>query len=669
MRPGQNLRPGLRGLSPSVTVTPAKSRALGPVTITPRLAPASFPGMKNPAEKDKAKPDGKTDSILNQEEKVEKDCESNSNVHGDSPGSSSATNEPATKSEEKSDEAEKAKELLRISKQDSFNHTLSKVAPETKFDLQKDTSGTFHSQSGQDHSRNNMSDIPTSLKSFHHTSSSHSQDIHSVSGQENRDGNQSSAYVGNSMYLSSEKNSQSSTLAYPGNFSSNSSLNKPYGSNIHSGSLLSSVYKASADLSSKDSKPASVENHWKSPPAPISFSSGASGSKSSSQQRNQENSTYNEKSSIHSNLSSKTTAMRGSSIESRSQSSSESSLSPYAGTDLSTSHGKSSSKHSSAHTTSSNHNSPPKPASSSSSSSIATPSSTNFSSLDPYTNLYGSYGAYPSSNYYNPFSYPTGFLPDPKSSLSSKTSTETNPTAAVPPSRSSSNPSAPRSDSKKTSQEPSRSSLSSAYDRQGSSSSSTNAHSNRSSNSSTSSSSKPGGSSSTVPEAAGYSSSSSAAAAASAYNPMMMSPSFNPASCQYPPPSTASGSTNPFTAAAANYASPYGSPYGYPGPNQFESEIARASMYSAFHRPEGGLDPTSPYLPLPAHSRPVTGTPASAGSFYSQNVYGTQYGSTRDPYSQLPYPASPLFMPPGPYGGLASSTPSAATSDQSSSQS
>jgi len=142
---------------------------------------------------------------------------------------------------------------------------------------------------------------------------------------------------------------------------------------------------------------------------------------------------------------------------------------------------------------------------------------------------------------------------------------------------------------------------------------------------------------------------------------MMMSPSYN-APSQYPPPPPAINSTatppagnppNVFSAAAAGTYPPYTAPYPYPGTNQFDSDFARASMYSAFHRPDPGQfppppDPAAPYLPpLPAHSRPMN--PA----YPPQNMYPGQYGGARDPYGQLPpYPASPFMMPPSPYAGL-----------------
>ncbi|XP_034243565.1 uncharacterized protein LOC117646615 isoform X2 [Thrips palmi] len=653
IRPGQNIRPGIRGLNPSVTVTPAsaKTRTLGPVTITPRLAPATnFPGLKT-FDKDKAKTESKSDGKLERSERVESEDGQSSNSSLDIPSSSSSKGNDSIppKTDDKGDK-------LRGDPQGGDpDSNFSKATASDLTKIYNDGSAENKSSDGfsdkqgnsrsQDHLLNKATDLSSSLNS-------------------NASSFSSNAY-------NADKGS------FPGSFpTSSSSVSKQYNANMQSGSMMtSSNFNTPTDLSVEDKSSSHIENQWKSPPAPQAFSPGvpAPSSKSTSQQRRLESPALDDNSnnSAHSNISSKSSTAHGSSLESRAPPSGEGGVSSYVGTDLSTSHSKTSNKLSSSNVSSSqSSSSSTKLNPSSTSSSVPTTTASNFPPLDPYANLYGSYGAYPgalpTSNYYNPYSYSAGFLPDPKTSLSNKSSTEPNPSTPVPSSRSSSK-STSRSESKKSSHESPRSSLPAAYEsRQPSSSSSTSAtHSSRSSGSSasTSAASSAVGSSSAASDTAAFSSSSSAAAAAAAYNPMMMSPSFNPTSCQYPPPPSAAGSANPFTAAAAaaaNYTNPYAaSPYGYT-PNQFDA------MYSAFHRPEAGLDPTSPYL------RPMPGAAPPAGSFYPQNVYGSQYGSARDPYGQIPpYPGSPFIMPPAPYGGLASSATSAsstATSDQSTSQ-
>ncbi|KAK3909812.1 Helicase ARIP4 [Frankliniella fusca] len=692
LRPGQNIRPGLRGLSPSVTVTPAnpKPRNLGPVTITPRLAPANFPVKKSDG-KEKFKSDFKGDSKVDQSDRFESDDgqSSNSSMHS---ASSRMNDMSDSRSEKYGIEKDADKEDAQSSKQDgSFGSAQSSSKLGDGSALESKSSDGYNDSAvnhgTQDLSVGSMSDSSSaSMKNFNLTANSH-QELNNLNSQENRETvsgkppNPSQSFSGSSMYSSSEKGTAQSSSAFSGNFS-NSSGSKQYNSSLHSGSMMSPPsYNTTTDHSIDDSKSSSsIENQWKSPPAPQAFSPGVSSMKTASQPRNLESPAYDDNSntSVHSNISSKSSAAHGSGLESRGQTSTDAS---YGASDLSMSHTKASHKQSSSgNSHSSSSNSKSTHPSTSSSSGIPVTTSSNFSPLDPYANLYSSYGAYPgglpSSNYYNPYSYPPGFLPDPKSSLSSKSSTETNQNVAVSSSRSSSkSSSSSRSEPKKAAHESSRSTLPSGYDTRQPSSSSSNssssaAHNNRSGSSSTSSTAV--SSSSSAPEVGSYSSNSSAAVAAS-YNPMMMShPSFNTTSSQYPPPSAASGSANPFTAAAAaaaNYPSPYASPYGYPGANQFESDLARASMYSAFHRPEAGLDPASPYLALPAHTRPMTGAASPASSFYSQNMYGGQYAGARDPYTQIPpYPASPLFMPPAPYGGLASTATSTATSDQSPSQ-
>lgn len=643
-----------------MTVTPAsvKTRTLGPVTITPRLAPATnFPGLKS-ADKDKAKTESKGDGKT---DRVESEDGQSSNSSLDIPSSSGKGKDSALpKADEKGEKLVPKDDLQGTDQDSSFSKNTASDLTKNFNDgsAENKTSDVFSDKQGSarhlDHMLNKATDLSSSLNAG------------------------SSSFSGN-MYNADKGSSQSSSLPFPGNFSSSSSSSgsKQYNSTLHSGSMMApSNFSKPTDLSVDDKASSTIENQWKSPSAPQPFSPGvpAPSSKSTSQQRSLESPAFDDNSSnsIHSNLSGKSSSAHGANLESRAPPSVESGHSSYVGTDLSTSHSKTSNKHSSSSVTSSQSSSSSKL---NSSSSVPTTTSSNFPPLDPYANLYGSYGAYPgglpTSNYYNPYGYPPGFLPDPKSTLSSKNSTEPISSTSVPPSRSSSKSSSSRSDSKKPAHESSRSSLPAAYESRqpsSSSSSSTN-HGSRSSASSASasaaSSGSGSGSSTAAPDTGAYSSSSSAAAAAAAYNPMMMSPSFNPTSCQYPPPSSAAGSANPFTAAAAaaaNYTNPYAaSPYGYP-PNQFD-----AAMYSAFHRPEAGLDPTSPYL------RPMAGAAAgAAGGFYPQNVYGSQYGSARDPYGQIPpYPASPFIMPPAPYGGLSSSATAASsttTSDQSPSQ-
>lgn len=664
LRPGQNIRPGIRGLNPSVTVTPAsmKSRTLGPVTITPRLAPATnFPGLKT-SDKDKAKTELRRDGKLERNERIDSEDGQSSNSSMDVPSTSSKGNDSVLLKPDDKGEKHTTKDDLQSGDQDcNFSKNAASDLTKTFNDgtTENKSSDGFSDKQGNARSQDILVNKATDLSSSQSTSAT--------------------TFSGN-MYNTEKGSSQPSSSSFPSNFSvsSSSSLSKQFNSNMHGGSMMApSNFNTPKDLSVDDKSPTNADNQWKSPPAPQAFSPGVSApsSKSTSQQRSLESPAFDDSSnnSVHSNISSKSSTAHGSSLESRVPPSAEGGLSSYVGTDLSTSHSKTSNKLSSSTVTSSqSSSSSTKLNSSSTSSSVPTTTASTFPPLDPYANLYGSYGAYPgglpTSNYYNPYSYPPGFLPDPKSALSSKSSAEPTQSTSVPSSRSSSKSSASRSESKKSSHESSRSSLPAAYEsRQSSSSTGTSAaHSSRSSNSSASAStaSSAVASSTAGSDAGAYSSSSSAAAAAAAYNPMMMSPSFNPTSCQYPPPPSAAGSANPFTAAAAaaaNYTNPYAaSPYGYP-PNQFD-----AAMYSAFHRPEAGLDPTSPYL------RPMAGAAPPAGSFYPQNVYGSQYGSARDPYGQIPpYPGSPFIMPPAPYGGIPSSATSAsstAASDQAPSQ-
>lgn len=649
IRPGQNIRPGIRGLNPSVTVTPAagKTRTLGPVTITPRLAPATnFPGLKN-LDKDRAKTEPKSDGKVERNERIDSEDGQSSNSSMDS---SSKRNDPV---------------LPKVDEK--------VVKPLNKEDLQEGDHDSSFGKSAASNLTKNLNDGALENKSSDGFSdkqgSSRSQD-HMLNKAPDLSSTSTNATAFSGKTFNADKGSSQSS-SFPGNFpsSSSSSGSKQYSSNMHGGSMMTqSNFNKPTDLSIED-KSSANGSQWKSPPAPQAFSPGvpAASSKSVSQQRSLESPAYDDNSnnSVHSNISSKSSTAHGSNLESRAVPPVEGGLSSYVGTDLSTSHSKTSNKLSSSSVTSSqSSSSTSKLNPSSSSSSVPTTTATNFPPLDPYANIYGGYGAYPgglpTSNYYNPYSYPAGFLPDPKATISNRSSTEPTQNTSVPSNRSSSKSSTSRSESKKSSHESSRSSLPAAYEsRQPSSSSSSGTA--RSSSSSASAASA-AGSSTAVPDAGAYSSSSSAAAAAAAaYNPMMMSPSFNPTSSQYPPPSSAAGPANPFTAAAAaaaNYTNPYAaSPYGYP-PNQFDA------MYSAFHRPEGGLDPTSPYL------RPMAGAAPPAAGFYPQ--YGGQYGSARDPYGQIPpYPGSPFIMPPAPYGGLASSATSAsstATSDQSPSQ-
>lgn len=701
-----NMRPGFRGLSPSVTVTPAniKSRSLGPVTITPRLAPANFPGMTKSLEQNKDKPkiENKSEAKSESGEKFESDDGQSSNSSLDVASTSSKQSSVSDSVPHKGDDKtkkEKGKEVPQgISEDGGFGLTLN-LSDQSKSDGSENRSVDGHSDSS------NSAGNHQALSSQHRLQPQHqAQEMLIRTGQNNggaqsRDSSnansssQNPSYSGSNLYSSSEKSSsQSSSVGFSANFSNSSSMSKQYSSNLHGGSTISPAnYSTSGDRVLDDPKSSnSIENQWKSPQAPQSFSPGVPSGKSTSQQRSLESPAYDDNSntSVHSNVSTKSSTAQVSNLESRSHSAAD------IGPPSLASHSKSSSKSSqpsipSASNQSSSSSSKINTTANATSSAVpSSSSSSSFPPLDPYTNIYGGYGAYPgslpSSNYYSPYGYPPGFLPDSKSALGNKSSTESSQSTAIPASRSSSKSSSSRSENKKAAHESSRSSLPTAYDsRQTASSVNTgsSAHSSRSSGSSSSSSassaaaaaSASASSSSAASDTGAYpSSSSAAAAAAAAYNPMMMSPSFNPTNHQYPPPSAASGSANPFTAAAAaaaNYPSPYASPYGYPGANQFESDLARASMYSAFHRPDAGLDPTAPYLAIPAHSRPMTGAAPPAGSFYSQNMYGGQYGSARDPYAQLPpYPASPFIMPPAPYGGLASSGSSTATSDQSPSQ-
>ena len=108
----------------------------------------------------------------------------------------------------------------------------------------------------------------------------------------------------------------------------------------------------------------------------------------------------------------------------------------------------------------------------------------------------------------------------------------------------------------------------------------------------------------------------------------------------------------PAGAAGTGYAPPpppamgYGS-YSNP-PNQYDSDYARASMYSAFHRPDPHPHPFAPghptgFLPPPP--------PPQSANYYPQNMYAPAPYGTPDPayYSnpflnamhQHPYPALP----------------------------
>nr|CAD7194265.1 unnamed protein product [Timema douglasi] len=167
--------------------------------------------------------------------------------------------------------------------------------------------------------------------------------------------------------------------------------------------------------------------------------------------------------------------------------------------------------------------------------------------------------------------------------------------------------------------------------------------------------------------------------------------------------STGTNSTtasNPFTPSATGYAAPlrpsssasavppyvtpgaYGStvPYTAGTPNQYDSDYARASMYSAFHRPEPHhfpVPPTdigSPFLTsiTPSTNPPPFGLPAAAtfpatssasphaANYYPQNMYAASPYAARpgysptDPgyYSAAPGGFNPFFSHQHPYAGL-----------------
>nr|CAD7429201.1 unnamed protein product [Timema monikensis] len=158
--------------------------------------------------------------------------------------------------------------------------------------------------------------------------------------------------------------------------------------------------------------------------------------------------------------------------------------------------------------------------------------------------------------------------------------------------------------------------------------------------------------------------------------------------------------SNPFTPSATGYAAPlrpsssasavppyvtpgaYGGtvPYTAGAPNQYDSDYARASMYSAFHRPEPHhfpVPPTdigSPFLTsiTPSTNPPPFGLPAAAtfpatssasphaANYYPQNMYAASPYAARpgysptDPgyYSAAPGGFNPFFSHQHPYAGL-----------------
>ncbi|XP_066996034.2 uncharacterized protein [Anabrus simplex] len=171
------------------------------------------------------------------------------------------------------------------------------------------------------------------------------------------------------------------------------------------------------------------------------------------------------------------------------------------------------------------------------------------------------------------------------------------------------------------------------------------------------------------------------------YESMMLN-SYSPGTCQYNlPSSNTSGASNPFSPATSNYGNPlrptgtgntvppygatstYGNSVGYSAnsANQYDSDYARASMYSAFHRPEPHHFPPSPAdlgspflasMAPPTNPAPFGLTPhrsphfpssssptAQNPNYYPQNMYAP------------PYAARPGYAGPDPAYGVPYGTP------------
>ncbi|GLH05092.1 Uncharacterized protein GBIM_10708 [Gryllus bimaculatus] len=159
------------------------------------------------------------------------------------------------------------------------------------------------------------------------------------------------------------------------------------------------------------------------------------------------------------------------------------------------------------------------------------------------------------------------------------------------------------------------------------------------------------------------------------YESMMLN-SYTPGTCQYNiPGSSAASTTVPFTAPGSNYGSPlrptapasavspYGTPTAYGGSmsygagvsSQYDTDYARASMYSAFHRPEphhfapAPAELAPPFLPSVAP--PTNPSPFSLSSHHRSPHFPSSPGASsqnsnyypQNMYAPSPYPSRPGY--------------------------